>query len=138
MLAVPIQNSLHKMKFLKNPKQLILIDILGALVTAIMLLIVVKNFNHFFGVGIYEINILAIIALSLCCFGIVCWFTTHKFWKPLLYILAIFNLLYCFITILILNSSSNLTIYGILYFTIEIAIILSLVFSEIRTAQRLK
>ncbi|GAA4769207.1 hypothetical protein GCM10023230_18920 [Flavobacterium hankyongi] len=116
------------MKFLKNPKQLILIDILGASVTTVLLFIVVKNFNQFFGVDIYEINTLAIIALSICCFGVVCWFTNKKFSKPLLYTLAIFNLLYCLITIIILNSSTNLTIYGVLYFTIEVVIIISLAF----------
>jgi hypothetical protein len=124
------------MKFLKNPKQLILIDILGASVTAALLFIVIKNFNHFFGVDLYKINALAIIALSICWFGIICWFAIRKFWKPLLYILATFNLLYCLITIWVLYSSTNLTTYGILYFSSEIAIILTLAFFEIRTARR--
>lgn len=125
------------MKFLKNPKKLILIDILGALTTTFLLFLVVKNFNHFFGVDLFEINILAIIALSICWFGIVCWFANRKFWKPLFYTLAIFNLLYCLITVLVLYSSTNLTIYGILYFSSELAIILTLAFIEIKTARRL-
>src|SRR5690606_36523849 len=101
-----------------------------------LLLIVIKNFNHFFGVDLYKINALAIIALSICWFGIICWFAIRKFWKPLLYILATFNLLYCLITIWVLYSSTNLTTYGILYFSSEIAIILTLAFFEIRTARR--
>jgi O-antigen/teichoic acid export membrane protein len=125
------------MNFIKKPKLLLLIDILGALITTILLLLVVKNFNQFFGVTFSQINTLAIIAFSICSYGAACWVTHKKNWKPILLVLASLNLLYCLITFLVLNSSANLTIYGNLYFLIEIVIILVLAFFEIRTALRL-
>ena len=126
------------MNFIKNPKRLLLIDILGALITTILLLLVVKNFNQFFGITPSQINTLAIIAFLICSFGTVCWFKNKKNWKPILLILASFNLLYCLTTFWVLNSSTNLTIYGIVYFLIEILIILVLAFLEIKIALRLK
>ncbi len=126
------------MNFIKQTKRLLIIDIFGALITTTLLLLVVNNFNHFFGVTSSQINILAIISFLICSYGIVCWLTTKKNWKLLLLILALFNLIYCLTTVFVLNSSTGLTIYGILYFFIEIVIILVLAFLEIKTALRLK
>lgn len=126
------------MNLIKKTKRLLLIDIFGALITTTLLLFVVKNFNHFFGVTSSQINILAIISFLICSYGIVCWLTNKNNRKLPLLILALSNLLYCLTTVLVLNSSNGLTVYGNLYFFIEIAIILVLSFLEIKTALQLK
>ncbi|WP_172280545.1 hypothetical protein [Chryseobacterium sp. LAM-KRS1] len=125
------------MNNIKNPKLLLLIDAFGALVTTILLFFVVRNYHHFFGIDPSKITTLAIIAFLICCYSMVCNFVNKKFWKPLLFILASFNLLYCLFTVVTLYSSTFLTIYGILYFFVEIVIISVLALFEIKTARRL-
>lgn len=126
------------MNFIKKPKQLLLIDSSGAFLTTMLLLLVVKHFNLFFGLTTSQINTLAIIAGFICSIGIGCWFTANKNWKAILWTLASLNVLYCLTTVLVLNAGAGLTIYGIAYFLIEIIIILVLAILEIKTALRLK
>ncbi len=122
------------MNFINNPKRLLLIDIGGAFITTLLLFLVVKNNNQVFGISSSKVDILAIIALFICCVGIVGCFMNKNNWKLLFITLASINLFYCLITVMVLISSENVTIYGMLYFLIEIVIILMLAFLEIKTA----
>ena len=126
------------MNFIKQPKRLLLIDVLGAFITTILLLFVLKEFNQFFGVDVSQINILATAACLVCVFGTSCLFTVTKKWKQCLLLLATLNILYCIATVVILNAGSDLTNYGKLYFFTEIVIILALAIIETKTALRLK
>ncbi len=54
-------------------------------------------------------------------------------WKIFLKILAVSNILYCLLTIFqIFQNKSSLTLFGYLYFVVEVIVILILSYSELK------
>jgi hypothetical protein len=114
-----------------KPRTLFLIDSLGALTTAFLLFVVLRNFNEYFGVPETILTYLSVIAACLCIYSTTCFFVIKEDWIPFVRIISIANLLYCILTIaLIIFYYPQLTIIGIAYFLGEIAIIVGLVYIE--------
>ena len=119
-----------------NPKQLFLIDSLGALVSAFMLGVVLVQFEN---TGMPK-NILYLLSFIPCVFAIYsfsCFLIMPKNWRFLLKVIAIANLLYCCLTlILMINLYQNLTVLGFIYFICEIIVVIILVIVELKIASQ--
>ncbi len=118
----------------QHPKQLFLLDGIGALVTAICLGFLLVKFESLFGMPKQVLYYLAAVACIFACYSLFCSFRLPQNWKPFLKIIAIANLIYCLTTaILVFQFQQELTMLGKLYFMGEIAIILFLVSIELKT-----
>lgn len=117
-----------------NPKILFLIDGFGALLTALILFSILRPFNRYFGMPKSVLTILSIIALAFCLYSMSCFYLVKEKWKSFLKAVSTGNLIYCCITIgLIVYYYDQLTVLGIVYFLLEIAVICGLVFLELYT-----
>ena len=112
-------------------KKLLLLDGLGAIVTAILLSQVLARFETLFGMPQEILFILAAIAMCFAVFSL----SSHVFvksnFKPFLRIILYTNSLYCLTTFILIGIHfDQLTWLGITYFIGEIVIITVLVYAE--------
>lgn len=123
--------------FLTKPKNVFLLDSFGALLTTILLYFILRNFNDFFGLPKEVFEYLSIIAFLFFIHSTIYYFLVKQNWKPFLKIICTANILYCILTfgILIYNYKS-VSIFGILYFSGEIILILGLVFEEVKIVRK--
>jgi uncharacterized membrane protein YfcA len=124
-------------KITSNPKQIFLLDCLGALLSATLLGVVLPSFQPIFGM---PHNVLYGLAALACLFAVYSfwnyrWFKEH--WRPYLRGIAIVNLLYCGLTAaLVIYFRQELTKWGLLYFLQEMVVIIALVVVEFKTLTR--
>ncbi|HMR83537.1 MAG TPA: hypothetical protein PKE30_10410 [Niabella sp.] len=124
--------------FVNKPKTLFLIDSLGAMLTAFLLLAVLRNFNEYFGMPVVILTYLSIIAMLFCIYSAICFFFLKKNWTPFIKAIGYANLLYCILTAgLLMVYYSILTVLGIAYFLVEIAVVCLLVYIEFKVAIKL-
>lgn len=122
---------LHKLK----PKTIFLIDGMGALVSAVLLGLVLTRLEMFFGLPKNVLYVLAGIALLLAVYSLSNAFMQLANPSKRLKLIAVANLLYCLLTIvLLLVFYPKLTMFDVLYFIGELLIILSLAFIELSAA----
>ena len=120
----------------KNPRQLFLIDGLGAIVTAFLTGIVLVYFESFFGMPKSILIPLALVACGFSVYSLTCYFTNIRNWQFLLRIIAVANLLYCGVTMgFVVYYFELLTSFGLLYFLSELLIIVVLVMIEWKVAK---
>ncbi len=121
-------------KLKSNPKNIFVIDALGALLTSIFLFVISRKLCSHFGISSKTLTCLSVIALIFFFYSISCFFLLKKNWRPYLRIICIANLLYCILTFgLIIYHQQSITPLGISYFMAEIFIISGLVYFELIT-----
>lgn len=121
--------------FTKNPRQLFLIDGLGALVSCIGLFLVMCFFANSFGLPKTALQVFLIVAIWLCCFSLTCFLFIKKRISFFLILIAVANFLYSALTIVLLfKNSSTITLIALIYFIIEIIIMVSVAIIELKTA----
>lgn len=126
-------------KLSSKPKTLFLIDSIGALTTAFILFVVLRNFNEYLGMPKIILTYLYMIAACLCIYSTTCFFVIKEDWIPFIRVISIANLLYCIVTIgLVIFYYPQLTMIGIAYFVGETAIICGLVYIELNVATTIK
>jgi hypothetical protein len=115
-----------------NPKKLFLIDSLGAFSTAFFLTVILLRFENEFGAPRSALYFLSLVAYVYAIYSFCCSVFVSSKWRPYLKIITIANLAYCLLTIgLISYCYKNLTALGLIYFSLEILIIISLVYIEV-------
>jgi len=127
------------MHFLNNikPKKLFLVDSLGGLVSALMLGLFLASFESIFGMPQKTLYFLSFIACIFAIYSFFCFLKLTEHWRLFMKIIALANLLYCCLTIgLIAYLYQKLTILGLIYFILEITIIITLAILELKTASR--
>jgi hypothetical protein len=125
--------------FSGKPEKLFLLDGLGAALTTCSLFFVVRNYNDYFGMPANTLTYLSAAGLVYCAYSMSCYFLLKSHWTPYLRIIATGNFLYCILTTTLLYSyQSNLTLFGMIYFVVEIIIIVALAYTEWRVAQKLR
>lgn len=118
-----------------NPKKLFLIDSIGALTTASLLFVVLRNFNEYFGIPEKILTYLSAIAACFFIYSTTCFFIIKANGVTFIKGISIANLLYCALTIsLVVYYHHQLTTLGMAYFLGEIAIICGLVYIELNVA----
>ncbi len=128
-----INHLAHKLKIL------FLIDSIGALLTAFLLLVILKYFNGYFKMPKAILIYLSIIAIFFSIYSATCFFLLKENWIPFIRIIYIANLLYCILTLgILLNYYSIITTICVIYFLLEIVIICGLVYIEYNVALKLK
>jgi hypothetical protein len=117
-------------------KKIFLIDSLGALISAIILL-VISQFERQFGISRNLSLILVPLPIIFSVFSFVSYKLDNEKWKSLLKIIAIANLSYCCLTLyLTLINFASLKNLGITYFVVEIFIIFLLAMFELKIANK--
>ena len=119
---------------MNDPKKLFLIDGMGAIGTASLLLLLPVFFPGIFGLPDSYTQLLGGVAV---CFAIYSLYNYARFnpakWKPLLKVISIANAVYCVISLgILLLHFQQITTIGWLYFMGEIAIIMLLVLWEMK------
>src|SRR5688572_684170 len=120
-----------------NHKKLLLIDCLGALLSAFLLGIVLVKFESGFGM---PQNILYFLSTMACLFAMysgISYFFLRKNHVAYLKFIAFANLMYCCLTLgLTVYFYKQLTALGLIYFTGEILVIVALAMIELRVASK--
>ncbi|MBX7240200.1 MAG: hypothetical protein K1X92_00530 [Bacteroidia bacterium] len=119
-----------------NPRTLLLIDGLGALVTTFSLSVVLQSLPEYFLIPHDVLSILYLISGAFCIYSLSCYFLVKQNTKPYLKIIALANASYCLLTLsIVLLLFSKLSIFDILYFLIEVIIVLPLILVEVRASR---
>jgi hypothetical protein len=119
-------------------RKLILVDAIGAMVSAILLLIP-YSFEEVFGMPKGSVSIFISLAAVYCIYSTTVFFIASNNWKIYLLILASLNIGYCMFTMYcIFNYWASITVFGAIYFGVEVLIIMTLAFLELKlvTASR--
>ena len=107
-----------------EPKKLLLIDAMGALMTAFLTGVVLVRYEHMIGMPIPVLYYLAIMACALFVFSFSCALFVKSKWTRYLKIIIAANLTYCFLTLgLLVMFYENITPLGMVYFLIEAIIV---------------
>lgn len=118
-------------KLISKPKNIFLLDSIGAFLTALLLGFVVVKFHDAFGMPQKTLYFLSALALAFALYSLFCYYYVTTKWRSYLYLIMIANILYCCLTTgLIFYYFHELTILGFVYFILEISIIIGLVFLE--------
>lgn len=121
-------------KLTVKPATIFLLDGIGALVTAGLLLLILTRFEPLFGMPRNALRGLALMAFVYGVYSFTCYLARNR-WRPYLQIIALANLTYCLITLgLILVNYRQVTWVGVAYFVGETILILSLAALEWRLA----
>lgn len=122
-----------------QPKAIFLIDGLGAFLSAAMLFIIFKFFVSAFGLDAGILRLLATIALMISCLSLSIYFLVTDNLSVLLRTIGIINLAYCFLTMaIVIFHLSELSVVAVIYFFVEIIIILLLAILELKTGAAMK
>lgn len=124
--------------FNQFPYQIFITDTAGALASTVFLLLI-YCFDNFFGVSKNDILVLIVGSSLLVVYSFVCFLLKPKRRSLFLKILATANLLYClFTSCIFIKGVSTYTFWAILYFLIEILVIIFLVSIEFKIANQKK
>jgi len=136
-----VNTSLNKIinHLAEKTDKLFLIDSLGAFLTAFFLFVIMRPFNEYFGMPKTNLNNLSLTAICFWAYSTTC-LVFHKRLSPtFITIIGCANLLYCgWIVLLLIKYYNQLSIIGILYFLIELAIIVCLSLIELKVASEIK
>ncbi len=117
-----------------KPKTVFLIDGLGAILTAFLLMTVLRNFSEYFGMPRDTLTTLSITALIFALYSFSCFVFSNNTTQKLLLPIIIANLSYCVFTLgFVIYFHNRLTILDIAYFLVEILMISALVYIELKT-----
>lgn len=120
-----------------SPKRLFLLDSIGALISAFMLGFVLVRFDDLIGMPIGILHLLAFLACILCIFSFLCFIFAGERWRLFMRIIGFANIAYSCLTVgLIFYHFSSLRLLEILYFGLELLLVLLLVKLELRVAGR--
>jgi hypothetical protein len=121
--------------FKKNPRKLFLIDGFGAVLSAFLLGVILIHFESYFGMSVDKLYFLTAIACVFAIYSLSCYFRFPTNWRPFLKLIAILNLTYSCLTLgLVVYLYQDLTALGLLYFLLEIVILIILGRIELRVA----
>jgi hypothetical protein len=119
------------------PRNVFLLDGIGALVSSLLLVVLLAPFESFFGMPSDYVYQLAIPAFVFAVYSIACYVFNPNNWQPFMKLIALANFIYCCVTFyLILKLFYRLTQFGVLYFLLEIAVIFMVIALEINTIRK--
>lgn len=122
-----------------HPKRLFLIDGCGALLSALLLGVVLVQFEEIIGMPRNILYILAALAGAFAIYSFSCSFLLAENWRPFMRGIAVINLSYCCLTaVLLFVFHHDLTALGMTYFVLEIMIVVALATIEWKRASHLQ
>ncbi|MCI4670620.1 MAG: hypothetical protein MRZ79_20970 [Bacteroidia bacterium] len=118
-----------------KPKTLFLIDALGALLSAVLLGVVLVEFQSYIGMPKEILYRLAFLAGIFAAYSFFCYARIKARWPIFLRIIAITNILYSILTMgLVFYLHNDMTLLGYLYFILEVIIVVTLALAELYKA----
>lgn len=126
-------------KFVSNPRMIFVIDGVGAFTSVIMLGVVLIIFNDMIGMPPAFLAALACTAFFMAIYDLSTYHVATRFWRGFLRVIATANVLYSLASIaLIIYFFNQLTNLGLIYFVLEVSIILILAMMQFRLAAIIK
>lgn len=126
-----IEPVIHKLT--SNSKRLFLIDGAGGLMTTFSLFAILEVFETSFGIPSKTLYFLSFLGCVYTIYSFSCYFLIVNNWRPFLKVIIMANSIYCCITMgLVLYFFTNLTILGLIYFSLEIVVITGLIILEMK------
>lgn len=117
-------------------KKFFLIDGFGAILSALLLGLVLTKMETYFGIPKPTLYFLATLPCFFAIYDFYCYFKINSSLDKFLKAIAIINLLYCFLSITLAIYHSNLiTTLGWLYIILEIIIVTTIAFIELRVVK---
>lgn len=121
-----------------NPKKIFPIDGFGAIFSALMLGIVLVRLESVFGIPVPTLYFLAILPCLFAVYDFYCYFKIEKRLGLYLKVIAIINIIYCFISIgLAIYHIEEIKNLGWIYILSEVLIVFLLSIIELRIAKNL-
>ena len=121
----------------KKPKNIFLIDGVGALVTALIIYFILNPYNEYIGLSSEVLIFLSVVAFAFCIYSISCFFLLKHHWQPFLKIIILANAMYCLTTIsVLLYCQKTVTTLGLFYFIGEIIVIGTLILVEMKLLKK--
>lgn len=116
-----------------NIKRLFLLDGIGALVTAFSIGVLIPLFWDWFQVPHEMLYLFAGLATCFAIYSLSCYFFLKQNRAPFLKVIMVANLLYCLLTLgYVWSDYSNITNLAMLYFFVEVLVVVTLVWFEKR------
>lgn len=123
-------------KFKSNPKQLFLLDGLGAILSAFLLGVVLVRLERLFGIPASTLYFLAAFPVIFAMYDLFCYHQEKNRLGPFLQGISVINLLYCCVSIgFAFYHSGTITGLGWSYILIEIFIVVNLAILEFKVAK---
>lgn len=114
-------------RFNQNPRQLFLIDGIGALVSAVSLGVILPMFQSHIGVPLQSLYFLALWPVLFAVYDLYCYFSKSSYWKFGLRAVALLNISYTILSVyLLIQHQEQVKVLGWLYFIGEILILIVL------------
>lgn len=125
-------------RFSSDPRQLFLINGLGALLSAFLLGFVLVKLERFFGIPQTTLYFLALLPCLFATYDLFCFKVITKNAGAFLKVIAFANLAYCFISIgMAIYHYQKLTVIGWSYISLEVMVLIFLISIEFKTAHKL-
>lgn len=117
-----------------NTKTLFAIDGLGALLSVFLLGVVLVQFESLFGMPKETLYFLAFLPCLFAVYDLVCYLKVKRNELFFLKGIAIANLLYCCLSVVfVIHHYAQLTNLGLIYFVLELIVVLVLVSIQLKT-----
>lgn len=122
-------------KVSRKPKNLFLIDGLGAIISAFLLGVVLVKLESIFGIPVPTLYFLAILPGIFAVYDFYCFFRVKENIGLFLKSIAYINISYCFISLgLVIYHYKKITYLGWTYVLLEILVVMALANFQLRTA----
>lgn len=124
--------------FVKKPNALFLVDSIGAFISAFCLLIISRYYSDYIGINHSTFQLLAILPIVFGIYSACCFLFVKRCFKPFIQIIALANLIYCLITLILLGTLfAEITILGLSYFVVELMIIALIISIEYKVSRNI-
>ncbi|RAJ06776.1 hypothetical protein LX64_01903 [Chitinophaga skermanii] len=131
MMSLPIHHIIQT--FVQQPRKLFILDAIGALLTAVLLVLFGMYFHRFIGLPVHILQGLSLVAIAICIYSGICSICLRDHWRGFIKAMIIGNLAYCGLTAwIVAYYIGDLTGWGLVYFMGEIGVIGMLVWLEVR------
>lgn len=120
---------------LHNPRQLFLVDGVGAMLSAFLLGVVLVRMERLFGIPPSALYVLAAIPIGFAIYDFICYKVVYRNYSTFLKIIAILNITYCVLSVgYAIYHSVSITLLGWAYIISEVLIVLFLARLEMKVA----
>lgn len=121
-----------------QPKNVFLIDGIGAFVSALFLWLLIVPFESFFGFPADVAKTLSVLPFLYAMYSLSCYFFEKWQRIPFIQVIMAANILYCILSlVLVVVWFDQITLFGLWYFLSEKVIILALVMWEWKIVQQI-
>lgn len=122
-----------------NSKKIFFIDGMGGVLSALFLGVVLVRMQEGIGMPVPVLYFLASIACVFAVYSMCCRFLLTAQHKPFLLAITVANILYCCVTVgLVLYFYDVLTSLGLLYFVLELIVLIALIAIELNTLAKMR